>query len=187
MVKREPDETGGDYYFMLPEGTIQNWDGGAVKVAPALLGLDANRNFPADWGPHWEQEGAGEYPLSEPETRALAAFLVAHPNIHGAQHFHTFSGAILRSPTRFTEADLPELDRRLRSVESRLPRLAKRRSMTRAELAAELRASADGLTEVALRAELAPILPPDELVGLVPRLRSAAVRLAERLEGEDVG
>jgi hypothetical protein len=33
------------------------------------------------------------------------------PNIHGAQHFHTFSGAILRSPTKFAEADLPELDR----------------------------------------------------------------------------
>jgi murein tripeptide amidase MpaA len=111
MVKRGPDETGGDYYFLLPEGTIQNWDGGTVKLAPPLLGLDANRNFPVDWGPHWEQSGAGEYPLSEPETRALAAFLVARPNIHGSQNFHTFSGAILRSPTRYTEADMPELDR----------------------------------------------------------------------------
>jgi murein tripeptide amidase MpaA len=111
MTKRGPDETGGEYYFLLPEGMIQNWDGGAVKIAPPLMGLDANRNFPAEWGPHWEQSGAGEYPLSEPETRALAAFLVAHPNIHGAQHFHTFSGVILRSPTRHSEADLPELDR----------------------------------------------------------------------------
>ena len=111
MVKRGPDESGGDYFFLLPEGRIQNWDGGAVQIAPHLLGLDANRTFPADWGPHWEQSGAGEFPLSEPETRALAAFLVAHPNIHGAQHFHTFSGAILRSPTKHPESDLPELDR----------------------------------------------------------------------------
>ena len=110
MTKRGPDETGGDYYFLLPEGTIQNWDGGAVKLAPDLLGLDANRNFPADWGPHWEQAGAGEFPLSEPETRALAQFLVAHPNIHGSQHFHTFSGVILRSPTKHPESDLPEFD-----------------------------------------------------------------------------
>jgi murein tripeptide amidase MpaA len=111
MTKRGPDETGGDYYFLMPEGTITNWDGGTVKLAPALLGLDANRNFPADWGPHWEQSGAGEFPLSEPETRALAQFLVAHPNIHGSQHFHTFSGVILRSPTKHPDADLPELDR----------------------------------------------------------------------------
>ena len=113
MVKRGPDEVGGDYYFLLPEGTIQNWDGGAIKLAPALLGLDANRNFPVDWSPHWEQEGAGEFPLSEPETRALAAFLVAHPNIHGSQHFHTFSGVILRSPTKHPETELPELDRNI--------------------------------------------------------------------------
>lgn len=111
MAKRDPDETGGDYYFLLPEGRIQNWDGGRISLAPDLLGLDANRNFPADWSPHWEQAGAGEFPLSEPETRAVAAFLIAHPNIHGTQHFHTFSGVILRSPTRHPEEDLPELDR----------------------------------------------------------------------------
>ncbi|MDQ3654632.1 MAG: M14 family metallopeptidase [Chloroflexota bacterium] len=110
MVKRGVDETGGDYYFLLPEGTIQNWDGGAVKIAPDLMGLDVNRNFPADWAPYWEQHGAGEYPLSEPETRALAAFLVAHPNIHGAQHFHTQSAAILRPPTSKPDEDLPKFD-----------------------------------------------------------------------------
>ena len=110
MVKRGVDESGGDYYFLLPEGTIQNWDGGAIKIAPDLMGLDVNRNFPADWAPFWEQHGAGEYPLSEPETRALAAFLVAHPNIHGAQHFHTQSAAILRPPTSKPDEDLPKFD-----------------------------------------------------------------------------
>lgn len=112
MVKRGVDETGGDYYFLLPEGTIQNWDGGAVNIAPDLMGLDVNRNFPASWAPYWEQEGAGEHPLSEPESRALAAFLVAHPNIHGAQHFHTQSAAILRPPTSKPDDDLPPFDLR---------------------------------------------------------------------------
>ena len=110
MVPRGADEEVGEFYFLLPEGVIQNWDGGAVKVAPDLLGLDVNRNFPADWAPHWEQQGAGEYPLSEPETRALAEFLVAHPNIHGTQHFHTQSGAILRPSTRLADVDLPKFD-----------------------------------------------------------------------------
>jgi murein tripeptide amidase MpaA len=112
MVKRGPDETGGTYYYLLPEGTIKNWDGGSVKLAPDLMGLDVNRNFPADWVPHWEQPGAGEFPLSEPETRALAQFLVDHPNIHGSQHFHTQSGAILRPHTSKADEDLPKFDLR---------------------------------------------------------------------------
>jgi murein tripeptide amidase MpaA len=110
MVKRGVDEFGGTYYFLMPEGTIQNWDGGAVRIAPDLMGLDVNRNFPADWAPHWEQQGAGEFPLSEPETRALAEFLVAHPNIHGSQHFHTQSAAILRPHASKPDDDLPKFD-----------------------------------------------------------------------------
>ena len=110
MVKRGADESGGDYYFLLPEGTIRNWDGGAITIAPDLMGLDVNRNFPADWAPHWEQQGAGEFPLSEPETRALAQFLVDHPNIHGSQHFHTQSGAILRPHASKADVDLPKFD-----------------------------------------------------------------------------
>jgi len=110
MVRRGADESGGEYYFLLPEGTVQNWDGGAVKIAPDLMGLDVNRNFPADWAPHWEQQGAGEFPLSEPETRALAQFLVDHPNIHGSQHFHTQSGVVLRPHTSKADDDLPNFD-----------------------------------------------------------------------------
>lgn len=111
MRRRGPDEFGGDYYFLLPEGEIQNWDGATIPIAPSLHGLDANRNFPADWEPFWVQNGAGAYPLSEPETKALADFLIAHPNIHGSQHFHTFSGCILRPPTAYPTADMPLLDR----------------------------------------------------------------------------
>jgi len=79
--------------------------------------------------------------------------------------------------------DLDVLERRLARVESRLPRLKRRKRMSRAELASELRAAADSLTESALRDELGPILPGEELVALVPRLRSVIVRIAELLEG----
>ena len=116
MRKRRADEFGGDSYFVLPEGTIQNWDGATAPIAPSLYGLDANRNFPADWAPYWVQHGAGAYPLSEPETKALADFLIAHPNIHGSQHFHTFSGCILRPPTSHPTADMPALDRAIYDV-----------------------------------------------------------------------
>ena len=81
--------------------------------------------------------------------------------------------------------DLEVLARRLARVESRLPRLRKRKQMTRRELATELRAAADSLTEIALSDELAPILPADELVSLAARMRPTIVRIAERLEGLD--
>jgi hypothetical protein len=79
--------------------------------------------------------------------------------------------------------DLRVLDRRLAKIESRLPRLVKRRRMSRAELAAELRTAATAIDERALRDELAPVLPAAELAGLSPRIRAAVVRQAERLEG----
>lgn len=110
MIRREPDETGGDYYFVLPEGLIKDWNGGAVKIAPELFGLDLNRNFPHQWAPEWTQRGAGELPLSDPETRALAEFLTAHPNIFATQHFHTWSGVILRPSSGQPDEDLPKLD-----------------------------------------------------------------------------
>ncbi|MBM4059751.1 MAG: nucleotidyl transferase AbiEii/AbiGii toxin family protein [Planctomycetes bacterium] len=78
--------------------------------------------------------------------------------------------------------DLAVLDRRLARIESRLPQLARRKHMTRAELAAELRRALDGVDDRALRDELAPVLPPTELAGLLPRLRGAIVRLAEQFE-----
>lgn len=110
MIRREPDEMEGDFYFVLPEGMIKDWDGGAVKVAPELFGLDLNRNFPHQWAPEWQQKGAGELPLSEPETRALAEFLTSHPNIYATQHFHTWSAVILRPSSGQPDEDLPKFD-----------------------------------------------------------------------------
>jgi predicted nucleotidyltransferase component of viral defense system len=81
-----------------------------------------------------------------------------------------------------TAPDLQVLDRRLAKIESRLPRLARRKQMTRSELAAELRAAVDALDDRALRGELGPVLPAEELAGLLPRIRGAVVRVAEQLE-----
>ncbi|MCX7669135.1 MAG: M14 family zinc carboxypeptidase [Anaerolineae bacterium] len=59
-------------------------------------GLDLNRNFPAGWRPEHEQAGAGPYPTSAPEVRAVVDFFVGHPNICGGVSFHTDSGVLLR-------------------------------------------------------------------------------------------
>ncbi len=96
MVAREPGEFGGEYYRVLPEGTLINYDGLTVKVNPDIEGLDLNRNFPAQWRQAFEQVGAGAYPTSEPEVRAMVDFVMQHPNIGAAISYHTHSGVILR-------------------------------------------------------------------------------------------
>ena len=96
LVRRDPTETGGTYYRQLPEGRLTNFDGVQVKLQKNKEGLDLNRNFPSEWRPEGDQSGAGEYPTSEPEVRALVEFIVKHPNICGAVTFHTLSGVILR-------------------------------------------------------------------------------------------
>lgn len=97
MEKRRPDEHGGTYYRLLPEGLIEDFDGYTIKVASPLEGLDFNRNFPFEWRPEAEQFGAGPYPASEPEIKALVDFVAKHPNINVALTYHTHGGVILRS------------------------------------------------------------------------------------------
>jgi len=96
LVRREPAETGGKYYRVLPEGRLKNYDGAQIQVRDPKQGLDLNRNFPAAWRQEAEQSGAGPYPVSEPEARNLVDFVVKHPNICSVVTFHTFSGVLLR-------------------------------------------------------------------------------------------
>jgi murein tripeptide amidase MpaA len=96
LIRRDPAETGGTYYRVLPEGRLEEYDGVTIKVQPKKERLDLNRNFPFEWRQENEQNGAGPYPTSEPEVRAVVHFIANHPNITGAIAFHTYSGVILR-------------------------------------------------------------------------------------------
>ena len=96
MVAREPGEFAGEFYRLMPEGLIKNYDGLTIKVNADLEGLDLNRNFPSGWRQEHEQVGAGDYPTSEPEVKAMVDFIVKHPNIGAAISYHTHSGVILR-------------------------------------------------------------------------------------------
>lgn len=96
LVRREAIETGGEYFRVLPEGIIDNFDGVTMELQPRKERLDLNRNFPAYWRSEGEQAGAGPFPASEPEIAAMVGFITRHPNITGAVAFHTYSGVLLR-------------------------------------------------------------------------------------------
>lgn len=96
LIPRDPAEFGGEYYRLLPEGLIDNFDGFNIRLQDKRERLDMNRNFPAQWRQEHEQKGAGEYPTSEPEVRAEVDFIAKHANICGGITFHSYSGALLR-------------------------------------------------------------------------------------------
>ena len=109
MIPRQPDEPpGGDFYRLLPEGRLKNYDGVTINLAPSLQGLDLNRQFPVFWSP--DQQGAGHFAGSEPEPAAAMKWIVAHPNITGSISYHTFSGVYLRPPTKAGDESLPTED-----------------------------------------------------------------------------
>jgi murein tripeptide amidase MpaA len=110
MVPREPGEFGGDYYRLIPEGTLKNFDGFRITANPDREGLDLNRNFPSQWRQEHEQVGAGPYPTSEPEVRAMVDFVTQHPNIGAAVSFHTHSGVILRPMGTHSDDDMTPED-----------------------------------------------------------------------------
>ncbi len=112
LVARLPDDIEGDFYRVLPEGTIRNWDGVTIPIAPALEGLDLNRNWPADWAPEAEQQGAGPFPTSEPEVRTLVQAIVDRKNITSYVGYHTFSGVHLRPWSGRSDDDFPVTDLR---------------------------------------------------------------------------
>jgi len=110
LVRRDPVETGGQYYRMLPEGPIADYDGALINIQLDKERLDLNRNFPIEWRQEYEQEGAGPYPTSEPEVRAMARFIASHPNITGGVAFHTFSGVLLRPYDDRDDKEFPAND-----------------------------------------------------------------------------
>ena len=96
MVRRKPHDYGGQYYRLYSEGRIENYDGITFDAAPARWGIDMNRNYPINWKPPHIQHGAGDTPLSEPESKVVTDFLLQKRNIAAAIYHHTSGGILLR-------------------------------------------------------------------------------------------
>ncbi len=110
MTARDPVESGGEYWRVIPEGTLVNYDGVEIRVNRDKQGLDLNRNFPSGWRQEYEQLGAGPYPTSEPEVRSLVDFISRHTNICAGVSFHTHSGVILRPFSSEPDDNMPAED-----------------------------------------------------------------------------
>jgi hypothetical protein len=102
LMKQVP--AGKGIYLTSSEGIDNDGDGRVNE--DGIGGLDLHRNYPENWRPRSEmtgrgytQGGAGEYPLSETETRAVIAFLLSHPNISVVNSMDTSVPMHLRPPS----------------------------------------------------------------------------------------
>jgi hypothetical protein len=100
---RRAEQGEGDYE-LYSEGLDTDGDGRYNE--DGIGGLDLHRNYPENWRPMSEetgrgytQGGAGDYPLSEPETMAVFMFLMKHPNVAIVQSLDTAVPMILRGPS----------------------------------------------------------------------------------------
>ena len=107
-------EAGKGEYSVYSEG-IDN-DGDGKYNEDGIGGLDLHRNYVENWRPEreetgrgWTQGGAGEYPLSETETRTVVTFLLTNPNIFIVNSMDTSVPMHLRPPsTAPSSAMFPE-------------------------------------------------------------------------------
>ncbi len=113
MKRAEPGK--GDY-TVSSEGIDNDGDGRTNE--DGIGGLDLHRNYPENWRPMpgadrtgrgYTQGGAGEYPLSETETRAVFSFLLEHPNVSVVQTMDTTVPMLLHGPStsRMSESMFP--------------------------------------------------------------------------------
>lgn len=98
----------GDWIYVGSEGIDNDGDGRINEDSAG--GYDMNRAWPSAWEPEFVQGGAGPYPLYWPETRCIASFVLAHPNIAGVQSFHNSGGMILRGPGMEAFGEYPRSD-----------------------------------------------------------------------------
>jgi hypothetical protein len=97
LVPRELEDE-GPFYKLYPEGVIEDFDGFGVPDPHYLSDNfpDLNRNFPWSWAPEPDQLGAGAFPTSEPESRAVVELTSKMPELFAWLNLHTFGGVFIR-------------------------------------------------------------------------------------------
>lgn len=122
MIEAKPGEK-GTYRMVGVEGYDNDGDGKLNEDSHGYY--DPNRLFPWLWQPEYIQLGGYRYPLSVPEIRAFADFMMARPHIAGSQNYHNTGGLLVRGPAvasdRYEKADVRVFDRMAKHGERILP------------------------------------------------------------------
>ncbi len=93
-------------YLIYTEGIDNDLDGSFNE--DGIGGLDLHRNYPENWRPDtggdltgrgYTQNGAGEFPLSEVESKATVLWMLSHPNISVVNSMDTRVPMHLRAPS----------------------------------------------------------------------------------------
>ncbi|MCU0290443.1 MAG: M14 family metallopeptidase [Thermoanaerobaculaceae bacterium] len=102
LLRIKPGEK-GEWTILGEEGLDNDGDGKVNEDAEGYL--DGNRNWGWAWAPPYVQEGSGDFPFSAAGPRAVAAYIMARPNIIATYALHNNGGMFLRGPG--TKADEP--------------------------------------------------------------------------------
>lgn len=87
--------------YDVASGRYQAWRKNRSRNNDGTYGVDLNRNYGFKWGTGGSSSNPssdtfkGPQPFSEPETKAIKAYVEAHQNITTLLSFHTFSELIL--------------------------------------------------------------------------------------------
>ena len=104
LMKLVGDDHGD--WMVYAEGIDDDLDGKYNE--DGVGGIDLHRNYIENWRPEpgrdetgrgWTQQAAGEFPLSEKETRNVVLFMLTHPNISIGQSMDTAIPMHLRAPS----------------------------------------------------------------------------------------
>lgn len=116
-IKPMNNPDGSDMYRLTAQSnrsTVRPYDddGDGRVNEDGIGGLDLHRNYPENWRPMREatgrgftQGGAGEFPLSETETRAVVLWTLTHPNVGVANSMDTAVPMMLRPPSTCEETE----------------------------------------------------------------------------------
>ena len=107
LVRVKPGEQ-AEWRLLGPEGVDDDGDGRVNEDGPGYL--DMNRNWGFMWQPGYVQGGAGDYPFSARDTKAVSDFLAARTNVCFGFNFHNYGGMWLRGPGSAMSPPLPPAD-----------------------------------------------------------------------------
>jgi len=106
MKRADPTKGEQGAYTLYWEGTDSDGDGFLNEDGPG--GVDLNRNFQHEY-PYWQRD-AGPHMVSEPESRALMDFVIAHRNIGAILTFGRTDNLVTPPDSRGNLADASTLE-----------------------------------------------------------------------------